>query len=101
MLKFSGSSCVTETQEMSVSSYRDGVPRLLKSVGTGPLHRLPAPREGRELMILGRVVNARKPDTPPRTNRSVKRRRDESLTWRHEPAIKEPARAADSTATGE
>ena len=28
MLKFSGSSCVTETQEMSVSSYGDGVPRL-------------------------------------------------------------------------
>ena len=26
MLKFSGSSCVTETQEMSVSGYRDGVP---------------------------------------------------------------------------
>ena len=25
MLKFSGSSCVTETQEMSVSGYRDGV----------------------------------------------------------------------------
>ena len=71
------------------------------SFGTGPLRRLPAPREGCELMILGRVVNARKPDTPPRTNRSVKRRRDESLTWRHEPAIKEPARAADSTATGE
>ena len=33
MLKFSGSSCVTETQEMSVSGYRDGVPRLLRASG--------------------------------------------------------------------
>ena len=33
MLKFSGSSCVTETQEMSVSSYRDGVPRLRRALG--------------------------------------------------------------------
>ena len=33
MLKFSGSSCVTETQEMSVSSYGDGVPRLRRASG--------------------------------------------------------------------
>ena len=33
MLKFSGSSCVTETQEMSVSSYGDGVPRLERALG--------------------------------------------------------------------
>ena len=51
---------------------------------TGPLRRLPALLAKCELMILGRVVNARKPDTPPRTNRSVKRRRDESCTWRHD-----------------
>ena len=85
---------------MSVSGDRDGVPRLRRALGL--VLSAASPRSLKcELMILGRVVNARKPDTPPRTNRSVKRRRDESLTWRHEPAIKEPARAADSTATGE
>ena len=33
MLKFSGSSCVTETQEMSVSGYGDGVLWLLRASG--------------------------------------------------------------------